>query len=394
MDNIRVMIVDDEQLVRKGLMKTIDWDRFGMTVVADAANGEMGWNQFLEHHPDLVITDIVMPQLGGLKLAQRIKERSPETKILLLSCHSDFMYAQEAIKYGISGYVLKTTFDDEEMEGYLSRIRAEILAERSVRKQPEMLKDPVHRLSATLCSWLQTGHGRTVLAECLHMLAVDRKWLPNRSQMALITRGTADAEHEIGDELTESLHGALGKDGFLFVSGLEGTAFLFYPQGQESAFEIALVQLKLKHPQINWIRGKPIHTINDWLNAVEGLYLLWKFKQNYRVQNRQNAEAVFQAIQYIDANLHTPLHVSDIADNIGLSRSHFSTVFKKVTGENVIHYIFNKRLERARQLLAANDWKVNEIAEKIGIPDHKYFSKWFKKRTGQTPSEYRNQTKG
>ncbi|CRF29083.1 transcriptional regulatory protein [Mycobacterium tuberculosis] len=127
---------------------------------------------------------------------------------------------------------------------------------------------------------------------------------------------------------------------------------------------------------------------------MEGLYLLWKFKQNYRVQNRQNAEAVFQAIQYIDANLHTPLHVSDIADNIGLSRSHFSTVFKKVTGENVIHYIFNKRLERARQLLAANDWKVNEIAEKIGIPDHKYFSKWFKKRTGQTPSEYRNQTKG
>ena len=93
--NIRVMIADDESIVRKGLRSTVPWDRFGMEVVADSPNGQAAWEAFLEFRPQVVITDIVMPEMDGIELSRKVKEVAPETRIILLSCHRDFEYAQE-----------------------------------------------------------------------------------------------------------------------------------------------------------------------------------------------------------------------------------------------------------------------------------------------------------
>lgn len=225
MDSIRVMIVDDEQLARKGLIKMVDWERFGMAVIADAANGEIGWNQFLVHRPELVITDIVMPQMNGIELTRKIKELSPETKILLLSCHSDFQYAQKAIKYGISGYVLKTSFDDEEMEGYLSKIGSEIMADRNLKKQSESLGGLIAQISTRLWSWLESNNEQAELADCLHMLAASRKWLLSGAQTMLLIH--EDEEQEGWEGLQSTLSRTLPEEGYLFVSGLEDMAFYF-----------------------------------------------------------------------------------------------------------------------------------------------------------------------
>ena len=123
---IKVIVVDDEYIVRKGLMATVNWQKYNMEVVADASNGQKGWEVFLEHSPEVVITDIVMPEQNGIELARKIKQAAPNTKILLLSCHRDFEYAQEGIKLGASGYILKTAFQDEEFEEYLKQFSDEI----------------------------------------------------------------------------------------------------------------------------------------------------------------------------------------------------------------------------------------------------------------------------
>ncbi|WP_331436876.1 response regulator [Paenibacillus sp. E194] len=91
---IKVLIADDESIVRRGLMATVNWSRFNMVVVADAPNGQKAWEAFLLHEPEVVITDIVMPEMDGIELAKRVKEKSPHTRVLLLSCHRDFEYAQ------------------------------------------------------------------------------------------------------------------------------------------------------------------------------------------------------------------------------------------------------------------------------------------------------------
>ena len=113
------MIADDESIVRKGLRSTVPWDRFGMEVVADSPNGQAAWEAFLEFRPQVVITDIVMPEMDGIELSRKVKEVAPETRIILLSCHRDFEYAQEGMRLGASGYLLKTAFEDEELEAML-----------------------------------------------------------------------------------------------------------------------------------------------------------------------------------------------------------------------------------------------------------------------------------
>lgn len=94
---IKVLIADDESIVRRGLMATVNWGQFNMAVVADAPNGQKAWEAFLLHEPEVVITDIVMPEMDGIELAKRVKEKAPNTRVLLLSCHRDFEYAQKGV---------------------------------------------------------------------------------------------------------------------------------------------------------------------------------------------------------------------------------------------------------------------------------------------------------
>lgn len=123
---IKVLIVDDEQLVRKGLRLTTDWAKHQMIVVDDAPNGSIGWDKFLEHRPHVVITDIVMPEMGGIELAQKVKSEAPDTKILFLSCHKDFDYAKQGIQIGITDYIVKTSLDEEKLDECLDHLHQEI----------------------------------------------------------------------------------------------------------------------------------------------------------------------------------------------------------------------------------------------------------------------------
>jgi two-component system response regulator YesN len=394
MDNkIKVLIIDDERLVRTGLITTVNWEKFDMHVVSDAPNGEIGWQQFLEHRPELVITDIVMSQMNGIDLALNIKETAPETKILLLSCYSDFAYAQQAIRFGISGYVLKTQFSDEEMEGYLSRIQTEILSEREQNKKSTLSVPSRNEpdLGHALCVWFGQSADPNILIETIGILQSQRNWLLEDAKLLLITH--EESGHRWLGDLQNLFLRALPEEDYILADYGNDLCFVFYNNKLSNSVENTMTHWKLLQPKSKWRQTERLYNKRQWLDQVERLYRLWEIEQNYYIRKDQYAEAILKAITYIEMNLHSPLQVSDIADIVGLSRSHFSTLFKKLTGENVIQFIFSKRLEQASQLLLTTDWKVNEISKKIGMPDYKYFSKWFKKCTGQTPSDFRNQTK-
>ncbi|WP_078544934.1 response regulator transcription factor [Litchfieldia alkalitelluris] len=115
----KVILVDDEQFVRKGLMSLIDWEQCGFEVVGDASNGEDALLLIKESVPDLVITDIRMPVLDGLELIQHVIERKEATnKFIIVSGFNDFKYAQRALRYGVTDFILKP-IDKEEMESTL-----------------------------------------------------------------------------------------------------------------------------------------------------------------------------------------------------------------------------------------------------------------------------------
>ena len=117
----RVLIVDDEKYVRMGIKSETDWSLIGCEVVGEAANGIEGLEAAETLRPDLVISDIRMPKMDGIEMAEKIIEKSPKTKVIFLTAYNEFEYARQAIRIGVSDYLLKP-FQDGELEGSIQRL--------------------------------------------------------------------------------------------------------------------------------------------------------------------------------------------------------------------------------------------------------------------------------
>jgi len=102
----KVLIAEDEEIIRKGLMFSVNWQELDCTVISDCSNGDEGIRKILECHPDIVITDINMPMVDGLEMIRRTYEEV-EYSTIIISGYSNFEYAQTAIQYGVLGYLLK-----------------------------------------------------------------------------------------------------------------------------------------------------------------------------------------------------------------------------------------------------------------------------------------------
>lgn len=102
-----LMIVDDEKWIRRGLVEAIDWASLGISTVREAENGEQALMMAQKAPPDLVITDIRMSGMGGLLLCDQLGALYPDIRMILISGYRDFSYAQQAIRLGVSDYLLK-----------------------------------------------------------------------------------------------------------------------------------------------------------------------------------------------------------------------------------------------------------------------------------------------
>ena len=116
-----VVIVEDEELVRRGIVTAVNWASVDCAVVGEAACGTDGIAVIRSSHPDIVVTDIRMPGMDGLEMLRRLREEGCEAKFILLTAYSDFAYAQTAVKLGASDYLLKP-FHDGELEAAVARI--------------------------------------------------------------------------------------------------------------------------------------------------------------------------------------------------------------------------------------------------------------------------------
>ena len=121
----KVLIIDDEPIIRKGLKNIIDWRNFGCEVCGEAADGLDGSELIRKLLPDIIITDIRMPETDGLTMIREIKDIVPESKIIILTGHREFDYAHEALKMGIFDFLLKPS-KIEEITSVISRAVKEL----------------------------------------------------------------------------------------------------------------------------------------------------------------------------------------------------------------------------------------------------------------------------
>jgi len=127
-DSISILVADDEHLVRKGIRHLLA-DQHDYRIVADASNGKEALEKAQELKPNIIILDVKMPVMNGLETLKQLNQFSPDSKTIILSGHSDFTFAQQALKFGANDYLLKPT-NLEELMAALAKVKADILQDQ------------------------------------------------------------------------------------------------------------------------------------------------------------------------------------------------------------------------------------------------------------------------
>ncbi|WP_105618825.1 response regulator [Vallitalea okinawensis] len=146
-----VLLVEDEEMVRKAIIQIIDWRKLGFNLVGEASNGEEALEVLEKEKVDLVLTDICMPFMDGLDLSKAIKESYPNVKVVIITGYNEFEYAKKAVEYNVSKYILKPLTADElrdnlqeikeEMDkitiddNYIQSLKKEFLNSRGILKE-------------------------------------------------------------------------------------------------------------------------------------------------------------------------------------------------------------------------------------------------------------------
>jgi len=136
----RVLLVDDEEDVREGLVVEVDWEALDLRIVGLAENGREALEMAERVEPDIVVTDISMPFMDGLELAKRLRERNPLVKVVILTGYDEFDYARQAVSLSVDEYLLKP-FSAGHLTELLTRLRAQMAAEVAEREDVQQLRD-------------------------------------------------------------------------------------------------------------------------------------------------------------------------------------------------------------------------------------------------------------
>ena len=148
----RVIIVDDEPVIRKGLRETIEWDSLGLEVAGEAADGIEALKLIKAVRPEILITDIRMPDMDGIQLIQEVKKLDFDVKITILSGYSEYDYLKAAIRLGVDNYLLKPIDNDElisNLKNAVSEIEKEAVVGLQIRQGSELLRSNTLRRLVT-----------------------------------------------------------------------------------------------------------------------------------------------------------------------------------------------------------------------------------------------------
>lgn len=352
---IRVLVVDDDKLARKGLISIMPWSAHDMIVAGEAANGAKAL-EFLEQQAvDLMFVDLSMPVMSGLELIQAARSKHPNLRSVVLTFHEQFENVQTAYRLGVLDYISKARLELEDDERILERIRQKLMDEF----QPHMARTPFAQLATTVMVAEDTSHSRD--EEQWRKLEQDWRalyWLYHEDIFQRLCMQTAESNHP--------------------ARRLEGLFMRVVSQMETAA------QLETEL----WSEAGDIRSAVEWIRRYR--------KRIYsRVAQSTDLTAtmicMLKAVLFIREHAAKPLHAENAAEHVNMSRSYFCQCFKKLTGSTFNDYLRQERIRAAERLLCETNQSVAWVANAVGYEDSKYFSHLFYEQTRLLPSAFRAQ---
>lgn len=515
----RLIIVDDEKVVREGLRQFINWNDLGFDLIGDFKDGKEAIEFLNMNKVDVVMTDIEMLHINGIELSHYIYQHCPDTKTILVSGHKDFEYAKKAIEYGVTMYLtkpaeideiktlfneLKQELDQEDLKKsqynlfkqkyqevvpllkeqlLLSVLLGTLKDEQEIKLRLSSINLPVEFIEAncTMIKVIQKSEDRSLTheqtLESLKMFLqneeddfqfiISSDLFSNQWILALSLRPEEQIDIKLNekfDQISKSMIKNFGikydfdrsaiynnlialsenmsKKNAYFISQRDVSeksiniknyrTFIHQykdlvtmiingqhekiPEKTNAIFDqlaslpidevqrlsidlLAMIFHSLIDVGINTLRGQEndinYHQILLFQNIDEiKSFCIEHINRFINHVNKINSVAtstdhlIKKAKEYINDNFNKDISLEEVSDHVFLNHAYFSRIFKKNTGQNFSEYLMHIRIEKAIQLLVKNEYKTYEISQMVGYKSSKYFSKVFKQVTGLTPRQY------
>lgn len=530
----KMLVVDDERFAVDGICHSADWRALGIETIHTANHADEARRILTEHRIDILICDIEMPDEDGLSLVRWVKEHSPHTEALFLTCHSEFSYAKQAINIGSFDYLLKPA-DGEELEQAVMRMlqaikekeeslqhnelyrkykelwskQQPLLAERfwqdllsrrilsfgdflaraiqdaqialdatdkaipilismeewqkplserdqeimeyAVKKaagevflagRPGLSCDVVTDRSGVLFAMLYAGEeelaahdwmqasaafvdvcrsyfycqvacyvGRAVQPQdvsrlCEALKNMERDHVGRRDSVILYTPQTAaySLQLPVPDHLDVSLWSIYMLRGerekvieliHRSAERLEASKVLNQKQLETYYHDTLQVVYNFLHvkgmtadgvPRFSLWTSAQIRSLSQYKHWAESL--IWAVMDAV-FADKEEIGVIERAIQYMKEQVEEDISRDDVANHVNLNPAYLSRLFKKETGANLIDYLIETKMNRAKQLLEATPMTVGAVAQQVGYSNFSHFTKMFKKQFGVNPQEYR-----
>lgn len=532
---LKLIIVDDELLMRIGLRSMIHWEEHGFEIAGEAANGKEALEIAARVAPDLIITDVRMPIMDGLELIRETGKLLKHCKYVILSNFDEFRYVKEAMQLGASDYLIKSEMKQDSLALLLKRMRQQ-LARHSQQQLQAQLPDLYFKQSLVylkemlfkeVISGLQSEQELEAKAEAFNIqlrpgplvvaklkieqfeqlkkkyIEKDEKLLrfsivnileemiPGRwsreivvesSSEYLLVVNTSGGQSQairvdiekLSDRIVRSLkdfmnvqltigvsttvqgyryirlayqeaalalqrrfyagpgkvlfyedqeprHEPSGRSGTLqrsqeleyqsliesknarrlpgFLTGLRDT-LRREAAGEEEIRSIYISLIEQANTQFGalarsryWSEDKTLYEAvlkeGTWeeIHALVLEYVQGLFENESKNGDQQTYANL--AIRVMDRYYHTDISLQSVARQINVNPSYLSRVFKQETGMNFVSYLIGVRINKAKLLLENKQYKVYEVAERVGYHNYSYFSRIFRKVVGVSPEEYR-----
>lgn len=364
---LNLIIVDDDETLLEGLSTAVDWETLGYRVSGTARNGKEALQVLETRSCDVLLTDIRMGQMDGLRLTEEISKRFADVRVVIMSAYDDFRYAQQAIRLGVDDYLLKP-IDIKQLHAVMNKLSQTIQARRLQEQRYHALKQRVEELGDQATEKYARTSGALNVGLCEYLCKA-------------VLLGNAESVQKNMLRLREHVQSA-GDGSFLFtVSAINLLAVRLEASGE-------LTEKQAKRLQASRRAALLCGRSEEALDGV--CALLEAITEEKAAEAGDISSIILRARAYVDAHFgESALRIREVAAHVGLSASYFSTMFAKHVGESFSDYLTGVRMREAQLLLSNTSLRTYEIAARVGYDNPAYFSTLFKKYTGMTISQYR-----
>lgn len=343
----KILIVEDEELERTSIKIFLEENLQDAEIVGEARNGQEAMEYIDREEINLFLVDVNIPRIDGLEVVRYARKKFPQAVVILTTAYDDFNIAHQAIKLKVDDFLLKPIRKEDLIES-VRAFSGRLGGDRQTDKSNKLLSKLEMELKK--CSYKATVDILRSYIDQLYLEYHDVNVISKRLQsLAKMIVGIAE---EMGITDTNEL-------------------------------VVQMEKLKIKYLLYN----NKHDACNELVRMVDILF------DKMNIKGKLSDDGMKSVIDYIERNLKKGISLEDVANHVNISTYYLSKIFKKEMGVNFITYVTDRKMDLAKEMLTNTDIPVLNIALDLAYNEANYFSKAFKKKTGLTPSEYREKYK-